>query len=223
MKMIRETQKSSLINISIRRSKLIKKFIRRSNNRFKVTIFENEDDEQNFDSNASLNIVFIGAIAFQSLTKFKEKSKKVKIFSLIMKKLNEIIDKIKEDLIEINVNIDINLKEIVKIMKAIIEKLKRKILDFLKRFENVLNLKKIDKLSFHKFYDHKIKLTKNSIQLFRNRIYSLSFKKFEILQKYFHENLQKEFINSSKTFYVSFILFVVKSNDQLRLCVDYRK
>ena len=65
-------------------------------------------------------------------------------------------------------------------MKKIVEKLKRKIFKFFKRFENVFNSKKIDKLFFHKFYDHKIELTKNSNQLFRNRIYFLSFKKFEI-------------------------------------------
>ena len=87
----------------------------------------------------------------------------------------------------------------------------------------MLNFKKIDRLFSHRFYDHKIELTENSIQLSRNRVYSLSSKKFETLQKYFHENFQKEFINSSKAFYVSSILFVVKSNDQFRLCVNYRK
>ena len=100
-------------------------------------------------------------------------------------------------------------------MKTIVEKLKRKVFDFFKRFENVFNFKKIDKLFFHKFYDHKIELTKNSIQLFQSRVYFSSFKKFE--------NFQKEFINFNKTFYVSFILFVVKSNDQFRLCENYRK
>ena len=140
-----------------------------------------------------------------------------------MKKLNEIIDNVKENLTKINFNFDLNFKKVFKIMKAIVEKLKRKVFVFFKRFENVLNFKKIDKLFFHKFYDHKIELIENAIQLFRNSIYFLSFKKFEIFQKYFHENLQKEFINSSKTFYVSFILFVVKSNDQFRLYVNYRK
>ena len=223
MKIIREIQESNLINVSMRRSNIIKKFTRRSSRRFKVVVFENENDEQNFDFNASLNIAFIDAIAFQSLANFKDKRKKLKIFSLIMKQLDEIIDKIKKNLVKIELNLDFNLKKVLKIMKAIVEKLERKISDFLKQFESVLNFKKIDKLSSYKFYDHKIKLTKNSAQLSRNRVYSLSFKKFEILQKYLHENLQKEFINLSKAFYVSFILFVVKSNDQIRLCVNYQK
>ena len=197
----------------MRKSNIIKKFIRRSNRRFKIAVFENENDEQNLDFDAFLNIAFIDATAFQSLTSFKNKRKRIKTFSLIMKKLNELIDNVKKNLIKVKHDLDLNFKETFKIMKAIVEKLKRKISDFLKRFENVLNFKKIDKLFFHRVYDHKIELTKNSNQLFRNRIYSLSFKKFETLQKYLHKNLQKEFINFNKILYVSFILFVVKSNE----------
>ena len=223
VKIIREAQKSSLLNVSVRRSNLIKKSTRRSSKRFKAEALESKNDEQNLDSDTSLNVVFIDATAFQSLVESKERRKKVKTFSLIMKKLNELIDNVKENLVKMKLDLDLNLKEVLKIMKAIVEKLKHKISDFLKRFESVLNLKKVDKLSSHRVYDHKIELTKDSNQLSRNRIYSLSLKKFEILQKYLHENLQKEFINLNKTFYVSFILFVVKSNEQLRLCVDYRK
>ena len=134
-----------------------------------------------------------------------------------MKKLDEIIDNVKKKLIKVETDSDLNFKKVLKIMKAVVEKLERKISDFLKRFESVLNFKKIDKLFSHRVYDHKIELIEDSKQLFRSRIYSLSFKKFETFQKYFHDNLQKKFINSSKTLYVSSILFVVKSNEQLRL------
>ena len=223
IKVIRDFQQFTFVKISIRRSNLIKKFTRRSSRRLKVTTFENEDYEQNFDFDAFLNVFFIDATIFQSLVESKEKEKKVQTFSLIMKKLDEIIDKIKENLIQVEFDFDIDFKKVLKNMKAIVEKLKRKVFDFLKRFEIVLNLKKIDKLSSYRFYDHKIELIENSTQFSRSRIYSLSFRKFEIFQKYLHENLQKEFINSNKTLYVSFILFVVKSNDQLRLYVNYRK
>ena len=80
-----------------------------------------------------------------------------------MKKLNEIIDKIHENLIKIKFDFDIDFQKIFKIMKTIVEKLKRKIFDFFKRFENVLNSKKTNKLFFYKFYDYKIELTKNTI------------------------------------------------------------
>ena len=222
-KIIREAQRSNLINVSIKKSDIIKKSIRRSNRRLKATVSKNEDNEQNLDFDAFLNVAFIDATAFQSLANSRERRKEVKIFSLIMKKLNEIIDNVKENLAKIDLNSDLDFKKAFKIMKAIVEKLERKVFDFLKRFESVLNLKKIDKLSSHRVYDHKIELTKNSKQLSRNRVYSLSSKKFETLQKYLHDNLQKRFINSSKILYVSSILFVVKSNEQLRLCVDYRK
>ena len=223
IKVIRDFQQSTLVKTPIRRSSLIKKSTRRSSRRPKVTILENEDYEQNLDSDASLNVFFIDAATFQSLTESREKEKKVKTFSLIMKKLDEIIDNVKENLTQVKSDFDIDSKKALKIIEATIEELKRKVPDFLKRFEIVLNLKKIDKLSPHRFYDHKIELTEDSTQLSRNRVYSLSSKKLEILQKYLHENLQKEFISSSKTLYASLILFVVKPNDQLRLCVDYRK
>ena len=76
MKIIREAQKSNLINVSVRRSDLIKKSTRRSNRRFKVSIFDHENDEQNFDFDTSLNVAFIDATTFQSLAKSKEKRKK---------------------------------------------------------------------------------------------------------------------------------------------------
>ena len=81
-----------------------------------------------------------------------------------MKKLNEIIDNVKKNLIKTKFDFDFDFKKIFKIMKTIVEKLKRKIFDFFKQFENVFNFKKIDKLFFHKFYDYKIELTKKSKQ-----------------------------------------------------------
>ena len=59
-----------------------------------------------------------------------------------MKKLNEIIDNVKENLIQTKFDLDMNSKKTFRIMKAIIEELKRKIFDFFKRFENVFNFKK---------------------------------------------------------------------------------
>ena len=75
-KIIREAQKSNLINVSIRKSNIIKKFIRRSSRRFRATVFENDDDEKNFDFDAFLNVAFIDATAFQFLTDSREKKKK---------------------------------------------------------------------------------------------------------------------------------------------------
>ena len=75
-KIIREIQKSSLINVSIKRFDIFKKFARRFNKRSKITISRIENDEQNFDFDISLNVVFIDATTFQSLAKFKKKKSK---------------------------------------------------------------------------------------------------------------------------------------------------
>ena len=107
-----------------------------------------------------------------------------------MKKLDEIIDNVKKKLIKVEADSDLNFKKILKIMKTVVEKLKRKISEFFKRFESVLNSKKTNKLFSHRFYDHKIELIENSNQLSRNRVYFLSLKKLETFQKYLHDNLQ---------------------------------
>ena len=43
------------------------------------------------------------------------------------------------------------------------------------------------------------------------------------LKKYFDENFRKDFITVSSAFFVSLVLFVIKFNDDLRFCVNYRK
>ena len=74
MKIIREIQKSNLIIVSIKKFDIVKKFTRRFNRRFKITISKIENDDQNFDFDISLNVIFIDATTFQFLTKFKKKN-----------------------------------------------------------------------------------------------------------------------------------------------------
>ena len=47
--------------------------------------------------------------------------------------------------------------------------------------------------------------------------------KFEKIKKYFIENLFKSFITFNKVSYFSSMLFVMKINENLRFCVNYRK
>ena len=65
------------------------------------------------------------------------------------------------------------------------------------------------------------KINKNA--LFKNRSYSISAYKFEQIKKYLNEHLKKEFIVSSYILFALFILFIKKSNEELRFCVDYKK
>ena len=43
------------------------------------------------------------------------------------------------------------------------------------------------------------------------------------MKKYLKENLRKSFISFSTTFYVSSMLFVIKLNNSLKFCVNYKK
>ena len=61
------------------------------------------------------------------------------------------------------------------------------------------------------------------IALSKNRIYSILKHKFEQVKKYLNEHLKKEFIVLSYTSFASFVLFIKKSNKELRFCVDYKK
>ena len=53
-------------------------------------------------------------------------------------------------------------------------------------------------------------------------IYSLSAEKLDALQQYLKENLWKEFIRKSQLLTEYSILFILKSNESLKLCVNYR-
>ena len=65
------------------------------------------------------------------------------------------------------------------------------------------------------------KVNKNA--LFKSRIYSLSNHKFEQIKKYLNEHLKKEFIVFNYTLFALSILFVEKSNKNLRFYINYRK
>jgi len=57
----------------------------------------------------------------------------------------------------------------------------------------------------------------------KSRIYQMSIHKLLETKKYLKKNLKKNFINSSSTLFASLVLFVAKSNEELRFYVDYRK
>jgi hypothetical protein len=84
--------------------------------------------------------------------------------------------------------------------------------------------KKADILSSHRKHDHRIesKTDKEEKHDYAS-LYNLSEEELQLIKKYLKEHLNKEFIESSTTSYVSLILFAKKSNDELRFCVDYRK
>ena len=90
---------------------------------------------------------------------------------------------------------------------------------------NVFDKLKMNILSSHRFYNHKLKFVEsvNKNIFFKNRIYSLLNHKFEQIKKYLNKHLRKEFIVFNYALFVFLILFIKKSNERLRFCVDYKK
>ena len=97
---------------------------------------------------------------------------------------------------------------------------------FLIFFTNLKTYSISKKSRIYRFIEFII-IKSNSLSTFlrflKTKIYFLSFKKFETLQKYFKKIFKKRFINLNNVFFVLFIFFVVKSNEQLKLYIDYRK
>ena len=58
-------------------------------------------------------------------------------------------------------------------------------------------------------------------QLYYGSIYSLTAKELKALKEYIKENLKKGFIRKSKSPAGAPVLFVMKRDGTLRLCVDY--
>ena len=92
-------------------------------------------------------------------------------------------------------------------------------------YVNVFDKSQANILLSHRFYNHKLKFIEetNKNTLFKNRIYSILRHKFEQVKKYLNEHLKKKFIVSSYALFASFVLFIEKSNKELRFYVDYRK
>ncbi len=168
-----------------------------------------------FIQKESFLIQNINVASFQALVKRKKKNQ-TKIFAMFMKDINrKIIYNTQCELDVINV---FSVDETTQNLEDIKVKLSSKYQNFLDVFDQT----QADKLSSHYSYDHKIKLTSDAT-LSCCRVYWMSFYKLQKVKKYLNENLFKEFIISSKASYFSLVLFILKANEDLRFCVDYRK
>jgi hypothetical protein len=93
-------------------------------------------------------------------------------------------------------------------------------------FLNVFFKQEADKLSSHKkSHDHRIELKKEK-KIFDHEyafLFRMSDEELLLIKQYLEKHLQKSFIKSSSIAYLSLILFVQKSNEELRFCVNYKK
>jgi hypothetical protein len=89
-------------------------------------------------------------------------------------------------------------------------------------FANVFNKINVNKLFEHDSQNHAIEMIENKSLSFES-IYNLSIIELKTLREYLNEHLKKRFITLSHSSTKVSILFVKKSSEDLRLCVDYKK
>jgi hypothetical protein len=89
-------------------------------------------------------------------------------------------------------------------------------------FLNVFDKKTFNILVSHRFYDHKIVLKKNVI-LEYTFLYKMFEEELKIVKKFLENNFEKKFIIANRSSFVSSIMFMKKTNESLKFCVDYRK
>ena len=83
------------------------------------------------------------------------------------------------------------------------------------------NSREINKLSSHRESDHRIDLQLNAISSIK-KIYEISREQIIVIKKYINNMINKSFIRRSHARYVALIFIVKKSDEELRVCVDYR-
>ncbi len=159
---------------------------------------------------SSTNIAMIETATYRMLVKRSD----VKIFAVIVLKIDRLITTAENKLEEVNLH---ELSH-VKILEQVKIKLFSEYHDYLDVFDRAM----INQLSSHHIYDHKIELINEKMSL-RSRLYQMFDHKLQKIKKYLIEHLNKEFIFFSFVSYVSLILFAEKKDESLRFCVDYRK
>ncbi|SLM35361.1 retrotransposon nucleocapsid protein [Lasallia pustulata] len=89
--------------------------------------------------------------------------------------------------------------------------------------KDVFDPVKAKQLPPHRSYDHEIEIEGDRTKLPQSQVYPISNYKLQKLKEYLDENLKKGFISPSHAPYASPVLFAVKPNGSLQVCVDYRK
>jgi len=173
---------------------------------------------QRFTSTTSKKNFFmfsVKAASFHALIKWSKKNC-IEIFAMSIKDIDRKI--------VYNTQCKLNILDVTFIDASAqnLEDIKVKLFSKYQNFLDVFDWVQVDKLSSHRSYDHKIKLT-NDVTSSRCRAYWMSFYKLQKIKKYLNENLSKNFITSSKISYFSLILFILKINDDFRFYVDYQK
>jgi len=163
----------------------------------------------------SFSIQSINVASFKTLLNHSKKNK-IKVFALFMMNINrKIAYNTQCNLNALNVSL---INEMTQNLKDIKAKLSSKYHNFLDVFDRAQS----NKLSSHRFYDHKIELINDSTLSHCWAYWMFSVKLLKV-KKYLNENLSKKFITFNQTFYLFLILFALKANEDLWFCVNYQK
>ncbi len=159
---------------------------------------------------SSMNISMIETAVYRMLVKWSD----VKIFAVIILKIDRLITTAENKLEEVNLH---KLSHV-----EILEQVKIKLLSEYHNYLDIFDRAMINQLSLHRFYDHKIELI-NEETFLQSKLYQMFNHKLQKVKKYLIKHLNKEFIFFSFASYVSLILFTEKKDESLRFCIDYRK
>ncbi len=161
-------------------------------------------------TSGSTNIAMIETATYKMLVKWSD----IKIFAVIILKIDQLITTVE------NKSEEVNLHELfhAEVLKQVKIKLLSEYHDYLDIFDRAM----INQLSLHCFYDHKIELIDEEMSS-RSRLYQMFNHKLQKIKKYLIKHLNKEFIFFSFASYVSLILFAEKKDESLRFCINYRK
>jgi acetyltransferase-like isoleucine patch superfamily enzyme len=143
-----------------------------------------------------MNIAMIEISAFNMLNK----KKNVNLFFVILKNVKKHLEKHNKSNIVIKNVFSVKYHE----------------------FLNVFDKKTFNIFVSHRFYDHKIVLKRNVIFEY-TFLYKMFEKELKIVKKYFENNLEKKFIIANRSSFASSIMFMKKTNESLKFCVDYKK
>ncbi len=159
---------------------------------------------------SSINISMIETVVYRMLVKRSD----VKIFAIIVLKIDRLITTAENKLEEVNLH---ELSH-VKTLEQVKIKLFSEYHDYLDVFDRAM----INQLLFHRIYNHKIELINEKTSSW-SRLYQMFNHKLQKIKKYLIKHLNKEFIFFSFASYVLLILFAEKKDESLCFCVDYRK
>ena len=107
----------------------------------------------------------------------------------------------------------------ISLESADIEQISKDYKNFERMFKNLMSK---DALIAHRRWDHSIKFIKEK-NISDDYVRTLSEKEKKIIKEYIDENLKKNYIRLSKANAEQSITFAPKSDNEIRLCIDFKK